>query len=581
MSDDQTKRLVVSQYQAAWNDYYAWEPDYSAKKLASLRATDRNLAASSSRITQLDPLLDALEHSEPRPTASKDVSSQSMCFVDTMGRIHPKYLHVEEIRIPDCDVPRPYPPYESCTPISRNLLHGDDPIYMAFLPLADDSKFDSTNYADLHTGFAWQEEYEYRDSDALEVILEASRRLHFEHGVSLQQIDQTSVLPLLYKLYRARAAFDTVPWPGSSRTTHPPLPDLSPPAADNLKVRVANYRMLWCRDSGCLQAHCMTHDFDDANPDFDSPDGASVGSFRPLPVAEPCGAECCLNHSDTSEDDVIWTEADIDDLQLICRIAPPTRPCDLAKLCVKPCYEVNHGATLIQHDSYRPPCDHSGPCSVAMHCPCARSQVECSKLCACPKTCTRKWQGCQCTSHQIKSHKKSAKETTVPPCAEDWLCPCRKAKRECDPEVCWPCGKDCMNMQLQKGLSKRVQVKQSKHGMGLYLCEDVKSGDFMMEYVGELIYDPTFDSRGLISEHLQRNYVFGLSQGSETSVDSMFAGNPARFINHAPHKKANVTVSIPLVNGEQRIGIYAKKNIARGKELLMNYGPEFGLESKG
>ncbi|KAI0750483.1 hypothetical protein C8Q74DRAFT_1310412 [Fomes fomentarius] len=152
MSDDQTKRLVVSQYRAAWNDYHAWEPDYSAKKLASLRATDRNLAASSSRITQLDPLLDALEHSEPRPIASKDVSSQSMCFsVDTIGRIHPKYLHVEDIRFPDCDEPRPYPPYESCTPISHNLLHGDDPIYMAFLPLADDSKFDSPNYADLHT----------------------------------------------------------------------------------------------------------------------------------------------------------------------------------------------------------------------------------------------------------------------------------------------------------------------------------------------------------------------------------------------------------------------------------------------
>lgn len=168
---DQTKQLVVSQYREAWNDYYAWEPDYCAEKLASLRATDRNLAASSSRITQLDALLDALEHSEPRPIPSKDVSSPSMCFfVDTMGCIYPKDLHVEEIRILDCDVPRPYPPYESCTPISRNLLHGDDPIHMAFLPLADHSKFDSTTYADLHNGFAWQEEYEYRDSDG------ASRR---------------------------------------------------------------------------------------------------------------------------------------------------------------------------------------------------------------------------------------------------------------------------------------------------------------------------------------------------------------------------------------------------------------------
>lgn len=63
-------------------------------------------------------------------------------------------------------------------------------------------------------------------------------------------------------------------------------------------------------------------------------------------------------------------------------------------------------------------------------------------------------------------------------------------------------------------------------------------------------------------------------------MDSTKAGNPARFINHAPHRKANLEVSsasshhllpyrliadhvyyvVMLVHGEQRIGIYASES---------------------
>ena len=118
--------------------------------------------------------------------------------------------------------------------------------------------------------------------------------------------------------------------------------------------------------------------------------------------------------------------------------------------------------------------------------------------------------------------------------------------------------------------------------MGLFLAEAANEGDLIIgtspchpllhtrpillinllhiEYVGELIYEATFQTRRSVlesispsvhverspfvrselSQHLGRSYVFGLND--QMSVDSTRAGNPARFINHAPSRRANVEV---------------------------------------
>ncbi|OSX63734.1 hypothetical protein POSPLADRAFT_1045952 [Postia placenta MAD-698-R-SB12] len=96
------------------------------------------------------------------------------------------------------------------------------------------------------------------------------------------------------------------------------------------------------------------------------------------------------------------------------------------------------------------------------------------------------------------------------------------------------------------------------------------------EYVGELIYEPTFDSRGQLSEHRGRSYVYGLN--GSLNIDSTYAGNEARFINHAPANTANCQVGIFLVNGDHRIGIYAKRTLVTGTELFLDYGPEFPIK---
>ncbi|EEB92156.1 hypothetical protein MPER_09378, partial [Moniliophthora perniciosa FA553] len=127
-------------------------------------------------------------------------------------------------------------------------------------------------------------------------------------------------------------------------------------------------------------------------------------------------------------------------------------------------------------------------------------------------------------------------------------CACFWARRECDPNVCVKCKSKvadpslCRNVSLQRGVKKNLQVKDT---------------ELIVEYVGELIYETTIDSRD-----------------DAISIDSFYAGNESRYINHS-EENANCTAIVKLVNGEHRIGIYAAKNILAGEELFLNYGPIF------
>ncbi|RPD53881.1 SET domain-containing protein [Lentinus tigrinus ALCF2SS1-6] len=508
-------------------------------------------------------------------------------------------------------LPAPYPRYESCPPINNNILLGDDSNYLPFMPFADDPTFDYHDYLADHKGLAWQEGG-YRDSDVLAIVLETARRLQREHGMSMETIDKTGILPLTLCTTSVWGAIwtekmsDRIPWPGSSRASAPALSDITPPAADDLKTRLQDYLTLWCPRLECLQGHCFTHATEQHNIDFAVPAVPGQERFRLQSAQTPCGNDCTLRHRPIHERDVAWSDADLEELRVICHIAPPTTPCELARLCHKPCFEVAvvaprvsikrkkgrpkdkhdepqdpqyerhlYGTEVPPHFIPNKPCNHPGPCIHNGGCACAANAAHCSRSCGCSALCARRWKGCKCATMVVKQHKRGPREL-MQPCSTDY-CPCRKAKRECDPEVCAPCPEDssCRNMQLQRGVPKRVEVKQSKHGMGLFLAEAVHECDLIIEYVGELIYEATFQTRNELSQHLGRNYVFGLND--QISVDSTRAGNPARFINHAPARRANVEVSILLVDGEQRIGVYAKRQMAPGTELLLDYGPEFPI----
>ncbi|EIW52185.1 SET domain-containing protein [Trametes versicolor FP-101664 SS1] len=575
--------LVTSQFKTVWQEYYESESDLCARTLSTL------LVVKPARPRRLSVSTTEVATQEARPISVAETlpsSNDTVLSFYTLADEQWNSSSVDVETIVQIELPSPCPAYESCAPLQQNILHGDDPNFMPFLPYADEPTFDSADHALEYKALAWQENYRDPDSEsrlhrheafrwltnsaALEIVLETARRLHSVHGLSPTQIDDTNVLPLTLR------TTDSILWPGSSRLSCA-LPDIPAPRAEDLRRRLQDYLTLWCPQPDCLQAHCFSHSkrVHRMNP------GVSATSFRCLPATSACGNSCIIESGSTSEDDVRWSSQDIDDLRTISQLGTPMTSCDLAVLCRKPCYEVRSrqkapfrcvlslssvGEMLIVTSN--DPCAHRGPCGQSSDCACFLNKAHCSRNCRCARDCSRRWQGCKCALYGRPSKSKA------PQTCSGKHCPCWSANRECDPDVCLPCHPTCRSRQLQTGIHKAshlrndyttlanqrdaTEVKAGKYGFGLFLTQDAKQGDLITEYLGELIYEPTFLCRDQLTSHVGRSYVFCLNKS--ISVDAFPAGNEARFINHTPSEEANVAVSILLIHGEQRIGVFASES---------------------
>ena len=98
-------------------------------------------------------------------------------------------------------------------------------------------------------------------------------------------------------------------------------------------------------------------------------------------------------------------------------------------------------------------------------------------------------------------------------------------------------------------------------GWGLKAIHDIKNGEFVIEYVGEVISKEMYDKRG------KNCYVFTLQPG--LYIDASLKGNKARFINHSCDP--NLEAQIWLADGRKRVGFFAMRNISAGAELTFNY----------
>ncbi|KAF2738453.1 hypothetical protein EJ04DRAFT_459454 [Polyplosphaeria fusca] len=222
------------------------------------------------------------------------------------------------------------------------------------------------------------------------------------------------------------------------------------------------------------------------------------------------------------------------------------------------------------------PCSHEGSCKDAQ-CSCFRAGVLCEKTCGCLSTCKLRYPGCTC---------RKAMGTESPPCSTT-RCECKLLNRECDADLCGGCGSDeildpvnryndrvregaCRNVQIQRAVPARTLLgKSTVHGFGLYAGQNLKAGDLIGEYLGELLGPVEKERRAVIYYHLKTTYTFGLDLGQD--VDSTHVGNKLRFINDAPPAIANLYPKIVYCNGIVRIGLFAKKNLPTGTELFFHY----------
>ncbi len=107
----------------------------------------------------------------------------------------------------------------------------------------------------------------------------------------------------------------------------------------------------------------------------------------------------------------------------------------------------------------------------------------------------------------------------------------------------------------------------SIQGQGAFALRPIKEGERIIEYLGERITQDQADERyddGAMSRH----HTFLFSVDEDTVIDAARNGNDARFINHscAPNCQAFLE--------EDRIFIYALRDLAPGEELVYDYGYE-------
>lgn len=208
------------------------------------------------------------------------------------------------------------------------------------------------------------------------------------------------------------------------------------------------------------------------------------------------------------------------------------------------------------------PCYHPGlSCPKAgQKCSCTRAKMYCNDGCPCPSDCNRRYPGCECAGGCVRAgvpdpitalrkclHKRGddkncigCKLKSLEVVNYNAACRCQKLNRECTPGVCKcdveeclsPKGSlskaKCQNCGIQEGKSRdMVLTTSSLAGYGVVLNEAVKYGDYLGEYVGEIITKEREEERhALLDRRRDCNYLFTLN--ADLTIDSGYCGNVTR-----------------------------------------------------
>ncbi|KAK3095090.1 hypothetical protein FSP39_010180 [Pinctada imbricata] len=164
------------------------------------------------------------------------------------------------------------------------------------------------------------------------------------------------------------------------------------------------------------------------------------------------------------------------------------------------------------------------------------------------------------------------KPEDVTPCSSDTDCLNRMLMYECHPQVC-PVGDKCNNQRFQKRLYPDSEpFKTEGRGWGLRTLVDIKKGQFVNEYVGELIDEAEVKKRINIAHEDNILNFYMLTLDKNRIIDAGPKGNLSRFMNHSCDP--NCETQKWTVNGDVRVGLFSLHDIPAGSELTFNYNLE-------
>jgi histone-lysine N-methyltransferase SETD2 len=143
---------------------------------------------------------------------------------------------------------------------------------------------------------------------------------------------------------------------------------------------------------------------------------------------------------------------------------------------------------------------------------------------------------------------------------------------ECDPNFC-PCGSKCQNQKFQSKRYAKLDIRRTgKKGHGLFTKQALRKGEFIVEYVGEVLHEDEYRARKNRYEAEGKRHYYFMTLSSSETIDAAERGNAGRFLNHSC--QPNCETQKWMVNGELCIGIYALEPVAADEELTFDYNFE-------
>ena len=148
------------------------------------------------------------------------------------------------------------------------------------------------------------------------------------------------------------------------------------------------------------------------------------------------------------------------------------------------------------------------------------------------------------------------------------------------------CGTGCANKSTQRGAHASLEAfYTSRKGYGVRINTDLAKGDFVCEYIGELISLSNAKKKLSTLTAEEQCYLviykehFGTTNTLCTCIDATVKGNIARFINHscAPN-----LIMLPVRSGcvVPRLCLFTLEPVAKGTELCFSYGDVTGGSGK-
>ncbi|XP_066246011.1 histone-lysine N-methyltransferase ash1 isoform X2 [Euwallacea similis] len=147
-------------------------------------------------------------------------------------------------------------------------------------------------------------------------------------------------------------------------------------------------------------------------------------------------------------------------------------------------------------------------------------------------------------------------------CSDD--CINRLVYAECPPSH------RCLNQRIQKhdwapGIEKFMTEDK---GWGVRTKEPIKQGEFILEYVGEVVSDQEFKER-MNSIYVNDTHHYCLHLDTGLVIDGHRMGSYGRFVNHSC--QPNCEMQKWSVNGQLRMALFALRDIESYEELSYDY----------